>query len=145
MSNDGRRFLLDRSNQLAEAFDKLTFELPRGIVHGDASVGNVIRDRYGNPLLADLDGFAIGPREWDLVLTALYHENFGWHSRGVPNLCRYVRVRRDGVARVSGAAGCARILDGGVAVAEGQPVDRDPGLQASIRNEEAPATEPHVA
>jgi Phosphotransferase enzyme family len=51
-----------------------------GTVHGDASVGNVIRDRDGHPLLADLDGFAIGPREWDLVLTALYYENFGWHT-----------------------------------------------------------------
>lgn len=80
MPDADRRFLLDRCDQLAEAFDKLTFELPPGVVHGDASVGNVIRDRDGHPLLADLDGFAIGPREWDLVLTALYHENFGWHT-----------------------------------------------------------------
>jgi aminoglycoside phosphotransferase (APT) family kinase protein len=58
----------------------LTFGLPPGVVHGDASVGNVIRDRDGHPLLADLDGFAVGTREWDLVLTALYYENFGWHT-----------------------------------------------------------------
>ena len=24
--------------------------------------------------------FAIGPREWDLVLTALYFERYGWHT-----------------------------------------------------------------
>ena len=30
--------------------------------------------------LTDLDGFAVGPREWDLVLTALYFERFGWHT-----------------------------------------------------------------
>jgi hypothetical protein len=29
----------------------------------------------------DLDGFAIGLREWDLVLTAMYHDGFGWHTR----------------------------------------------------------------
>jgi aminoglycoside phosphotransferase (APT) family kinase protein len=80
LSDNDRRFLLDRCDQLANAFESLTFELPPGVVHGDASVGNVIRDRDGNPLLADLDGFAIGPREWDLVLTALYYENFGWHT-----------------------------------------------------------------
>jgi aminoglycoside phosphotransferase (APT) family kinase protein len=80
MPDEDRRYLLDRCDQLAEAFNALTFELPPGVVHGDASVGNVIRDRDGNPLLADLDGFANGPREWDLVLTALYYENFGWHT-----------------------------------------------------------------
>jgi len=77
---DDRAFLLARWTELAEAYDTLTFELPPGVVHGDASVGNVIRDREGRPLLADLDGFAIGPRKWDLVLTALYYEQFGWHT-----------------------------------------------------------------
>ena len=32
-------------------------------------------------MLIDLDGFAIGPREWDLVLTAMYYDSFGWHTR----------------------------------------------------------------
>jgi hypothetical protein len=31
-------------------------------------------------VLVDMDGFAAGPREWDLVLTAMYFERFGWHS-----------------------------------------------------------------
>jgi hypothetical protein len=34
----------------------------------------------GSPVLVDLDGFAVGPREWDLVLTAMYFERFGWHT-----------------------------------------------------------------
>jgi hypothetical protein len=29
----------------------------------------------------DLDGFAVGPREWDLALTAIYYDSFGWHTR----------------------------------------------------------------
>jgi aminoglycoside phosphotransferase (APT) family kinase protein len=51
------------------------------MIHGDANVGNAIHDREGRPLLIDLDSFALGHREWDLVLTALYHERFGWHTR----------------------------------------------------------------
>ena len=45
------------------------------------SVGNVLRDGEGSPVLIDLDGFAIGPREWDLALTAVYYDSFGWHTR----------------------------------------------------------------
>ncbi len=80
LSADDRAFLLVRQAELSETYEGLSFELPPGVVHGDASVGNVIRDREGRPLLADLDGVAIGPREWDLVLTAVYYERFGWHT-----------------------------------------------------------------
>jgi hypothetical protein len=31
--------------------------------------------------MINLDGFAIGPREWDLALTAIYYDSFGWHTR----------------------------------------------------------------
>ena len=56
----------------------LEFILPQGVINGDASIGNVLRDRQGNPVVIDLDGFAIGPREWDVVLTAIYYDSFGW-------------------------------------------------------------------
>jgi aminoglycoside phosphotransferase (APT) family kinase protein len=49
-------------------------------VHGDASIGNIIRRQDGTAVLTDLDGFSVGPREWDLVLTAIYFERFGWHT-----------------------------------------------------------------
>jgi aminoglycoside phosphotransferase (APT) family kinase protein len=80
VSPEDRQFLRDRLRELEEAYASLTFELVSGVVHGDASVGNVIRGRDGRPLFADLDGFAVGPREWDLVLTALYFDRFGWHT-----------------------------------------------------------------
>jgi hypothetical protein len=51
------------------------------VIHGDASIGNVLRDRQGNPVVIDLDGFAIGPREWNVVLTAIHYDSFGWHTR----------------------------------------------------------------
>ncbi|WP_433376125.1 phosphotransferase enzyme family protein [Streptosporangium sp. CA-115845] len=73
-------FLRERLARLRDEYAALSFELPQGVIHGDASVGNVIRDRTGRPVLLDLDGFALGPREWDLVLTAIYYERFGWHT-----------------------------------------------------------------
>jgi len=66
--------------ELTSMYEQLQFELPPGVIHGDASVGNVIRDDAGSPVLIDLDGFSVGPREWDLVLTALYYDRFGWHT-----------------------------------------------------------------
>jgi aminoglycoside phosphotransferase (APT) family kinase protein len=62
-------------------YDRLEFTLPQGVIHGDANVGNVLRDRDGDPVVIDLDGFAVGPREWDLALTAIYYDSFGWHTR----------------------------------------------------------------
>lgn len=75
-----RDFLHVRQEQLGQLYQQLTFVLPRAVIHGDASVGNVIRDASGQPVLIDLDGFAIGPTEWDLVLTAMYYDSFGWHT-----------------------------------------------------------------
>jgi aminoglycoside phosphotransferase (APT) family kinase protein len=55
--------------------------LHQGVIHGDASMGNVLRDGQGNPVVIDLDTFAVGPREWDLALMAVYYDSFGWHTR----------------------------------------------------------------
>ncbi|WP_436762863.1 phosphotransferase enzyme family protein [Streptosporangium sp. V21-05] len=79
-TSEDASFLRERLAQLRDDYAALSFELPQGVIHGDASVGNVIRDRTGRPMLLDLDGFALGPREWDLVLTAIYYDRFGWHT-----------------------------------------------------------------
>jgi hypothetical protein len=63
------------------SYARLDFALPKGVIHGDASVGNVLRGNRGEPTLSDLDDFATGPREWDLVQTALYYDRLGWHTR----------------------------------------------------------------
>jgi hypothetical protein len=75
-----RSFLDTIEAELMARYKQLEFELPVGIIHGDASVGNVIRDYAGGPVLIDLDGFCIGPREWDLLQTAMYYDSFGWHT-----------------------------------------------------------------
>jgi aminoglycoside phosphotransferase (APT) family kinase protein len=80
LSPGDRSFLRTRLEELRARYAQLQFILPPGVIHGDASVGNVIHDGDGRPVLIDLDGFAIGPREWDLVLTAVYYDSFGWHS-----------------------------------------------------------------
>ena len=80
ISNEDRTFLLARAEHLSSAYDELAFDLPPGVIHGDANVGNLLRDRHGQPLLMDLESFAIGPREWDLIQTAIFYDRFGWHT-----------------------------------------------------------------
>src|SRR3569833_8189 len=81
LSPDDRDFLQSRLEDLRAKYADLDFALSQGVIHGDASVGDVLHDREGKPVVIDLDGFAIGPREWDLVLTAMYYDSFGWHTR----------------------------------------------------------------
>jgi len=80
LSPADRSFLTATLARLREQYTGLEFVLPQGVIHGDASVGNVLRDSHGAPVLIDLDRFAVGPREWDLVLTAVYYDSFGWHT-----------------------------------------------------------------
>jgi aminoglycoside phosphotransferase (APT) family kinase protein len=81
LSLDDRSFLTDQLAALQKKYVHLEFALPEGVIHGDAGIGNVLHDSHGKPIVIDLDGFAIGPREWDLALTAIYYDSFGWHTR----------------------------------------------------------------
>jgi aminoglycoside phosphotransferase (APT) family kinase protein len=81
LSAEDREFLVGQLTELQARYASLEFMLPQGVIHGDASIGNVLHDRNGEPVVIDLDGFAIGPREWDLALTAIYYDSFGWHTR----------------------------------------------------------------
>ena len=82
LNSTDRYFLTETLVHMRESYGELDFVLPQGVIHGDANVGNVLHDSDGNPVVIDLDGFAIGPREWDLALTAIYYDSFGWHTRG---------------------------------------------------------------
>ncbi|MFD4143269.1 phosphotransferase enzyme family protein [Streptomyces sp. NPDC058572] len=75
-----REYLASLADELAAMYDRLSFALPTGPVHGDFNVGNVLRDTHGRPKVIDLDGFVTGPREWDLMQTAMYYDSFGWHT-----------------------------------------------------------------
>ncbi|MFJ4078451.1 phosphotransferase enzyme family protein [Streptomyces iakyrus] len=75
-----RAFLGSMADDLAAKYGRLRFVLPAGHLHGDFNVGNVLRDEVGNANVIDLDGFVTGPREWDLIQTAMYYDSFGWHT-----------------------------------------------------------------
>lgn len=88
-----RSFLLRRLDAVAAAYQQLDFPLGHGLLHGDATVANVVvtdvvpgRDvtpgRTGGAVLLDFDLVRTGPREWDLLRTATYHHRLGWHTAG---------------------------------------------------------------
>ncbi|GGY88534.1 aminoglycoside phosphotransferase family protein [Streptomyces poonensis] len=81
VSAEDRTYLEERAASLAKDYDRLDFVLPFGLTHGDANIGNVLHHRDGHAVLIDLDGFALAPREWDLILTAIYYDRYGWHSK----------------------------------------------------------------
>lgn len=81
LTSRDRDFLTETLAKMQESYRELDFVLPQGVIHGDANVGNVLHNSDGNPVVIDLDGFAIGSREWDLALTAIYYDSFGWHTR----------------------------------------------------------------
>ena len=81
LSPDDRDYMTNELGRLQDEYARLKFVLPLGVIHGDANIGNVLRDQCGKPVVIDLDGFAIGPREWDLIQTALYYDHYGWHTR----------------------------------------------------------------
>lgn len=80
LAPEDRDFMRQRVDTLEAAYAELRYALPGGHVHGDASVGNILRTRDGAAVLSDLDGFATGCREWDLVQTAMYFDRYGWHT-----------------------------------------------------------------
>jgi Ser/Thr protein kinase RdoA (MazF antagonist) len=81
LGEEDRAFLATRLDKLRERYAGLDFVLPRGVIHGDANVGNVLLDDRGEAVVIDLDGVAFGPREWDLIQTAIFYDRFGWHTR----------------------------------------------------------------
>jgi Phosphotransferase enzyme family len=81
LTEDDRAWMNAELARLRAEYARLEFALPQGVIHGDANIGNVLRDYHGNPVVIDLDGFATGPREWDLILTAIYYDRYGWHTR----------------------------------------------------------------
>ena len=67
--NEGERaWLRNRCAKLLDAYDRLSFPLPAGMIHGDAWRGNLLRDGH-RVVLADWDEVSTGPREIDLVPT----------------------------------------------------------------------------
>ncbi|MGQ0773529.1 MAG: phosphotransferase family protein [Pseudonocardiales bacterium] len=57
----------------------MQFEMAPAVVHGDAHNENLVRCGDGRIVFVDLERVGVGQPEWDLTLSAVYHE-CGWHS-----------------------------------------------------------------
>jgi Ser/Thr protein kinase RdoA (MazF antagonist) len=76
VSQDDRDFLRARCTELNDELQHLEFALPRGPIHGDAHTRNLLTD-HGQVVLIDFESSAVGPREWDLLPTAIGVERYG--------------------------------------------------------------------
>ena len=74
-----RQFLDDRLEELRGEYARVSAGLPACVIHGDANRKNAIRGSDGVAVLLDLERFSVGPREWDLVVPAVYRR-LGWYS-----------------------------------------------------------------
>jgi aminoglycoside phosphotransferase (APT) family kinase protein len=76
LATEDQRFLLGACDDVETALAKVEYVLPRGVVHGDATVANLIPGPSG-PVMCDFDSSSVGPREWDLTPVATGHFRFG--------------------------------------------------------------------
>jgi aminoglycoside phosphotransferase (APT) family kinase protein len=76
LTPDEHVYLSGACNRLEADLTAVRYLLPSGLVHGDATVANLIPSPQG-PLLCDFDSTSLGPREWDLVPVATGHLRFG--------------------------------------------------------------------
>jgi aminoglycoside phosphotransferase len=74
-----RSFLTERLGELQAEYAQVSSQLPVCVIHGDANRKNAIRGRDEHAVLLDLERFSTGPREWDLVVPAVY-QRLGWYS-----------------------------------------------------------------
>jgi aminoglycoside phosphotransferase len=68
ISDEERAWLTNTCDRLLHRYDQLDFNLPPGMIHGDAWWGNLLRDG-DRVVLADWDNVSTGPREIDLIPT----------------------------------------------------------------------------
>ncbi|MDB5910577.1 MAG: aminoglycoside phosphotransferase family protein, partial [Massilia sp.] len=79
LSHEERGFLVSRLAELRDAYATLKFPLQPCAIHADAHQSNLIQTPDGSVLLIDFEGFAFGPPEYDLSVTATEHL-VGWHT-----------------------------------------------------------------
>jgi len=68
IDEEERAWLGEQCERLVDAYGQLSFQLPAGMIHGDAYRGNLLRDGH-RVVLADWDAVSIGAREIDLIPT----------------------------------------------------------------------------
>jgi Phosphotransferase enzyme family len=77
VSADDLAFLRAQCDEIEAALADVSFELPQGLIHGDAFMGNLISSPAG-PVICDFDSTCVGPREWDLTPLAVGKLRFNY-------------------------------------------------------------------
>ncbi|MDX3671246.1 phosphotransferase enzyme family protein [Streptomyces europaeiscabiei] len=77
---DDKAFLRKRWHELRDRYAELRFETPKGPVHGDAHVQNLMVHDQGQVILIDFEAFCFDHPEWDLMVTATEHHSLGWQT-----------------------------------------------------------------
>lgn len=72
-----RGLLLDRLEELRLVWSSMAFPLGTSLIQSDPQTRNALRRFDGTPVLADWDGIAVGPREWDISTVAVHCRRFG--------------------------------------------------------------------
>lgn len=80
VSDDDKVFLRKRWFELRDRYDELRFETPKGPVHGDAHVQNLMVNDQGKVILIDFEAFCFDHPEWDLMVTSVEHHSLGWQT-----------------------------------------------------------------
>ncbi|MFG2377066.1 phosphotransferase enzyme family protein [Streptomyces sp. NPDC048504] len=78
--DDDKAFLRKRWRELQDKYAELKFETPKGPVHGDAHVQNLMVDDQGRVILIDFEAFCYDHPEWDLMVTSVEHYSLGWQT-----------------------------------------------------------------
>ncbi len=73
---DDAAFLSARADAVERQLATVVYHRPRGPIHGDAFLGNVIAGT-GGAVICDFDSSCDGPREWDLIPMAVGRLRFG--------------------------------------------------------------------
>ncbi|WP_433513780.1 phosphotransferase family protein [Nonomuraea sp. CA-143628] len=79
LDEQDRRFLLDLLEELQAAYAALPFAHSPRAIHGDPHRKNLVRGADGQTVMLDLERFAVGPLEWDLIVPAVY-QLVGWYD-----------------------------------------------------------------
>ncbi|MEU7757706.1 phosphotransferase enzyme family protein [Micromonospora aurantiaca (nom. illeg.)] len=76
ISAEDRDLLLQHLESLATRWFEMGFPRGMSLIQSDPQTRNALRRFDGTPVLADWDGAAIGPREWDLATVAVHCRRF---------------------------------------------------------------------
>ncbi|MEU4606453.1 aminoglycoside phosphotransferase family protein [Kribbella sp. NPDC023972] len=77
LSADDHAWLTHQWSETESAYRALVPDLQMGLLHGDAYIGNLLREPTGRFVLCDLDGTSVGPLAYDLVVAAVSALRFG--------------------------------------------------------------------